>query len=65
MNTGLCFAALLALVRIGLVSDTHVGAFKEDEAVFDRLERSYRLFREHEVTNIFNLGDIAEKNVDA
>ena len=49
-------AAALATVKIGLMSDTHVGCAGAGE----RLEQSYRLFKAHRVDRILNLGDICE-----
>jgi len=51
----------LALTRIGIVTDTHIGA----PGAAARLEQSYRLLKSHGVTNIFNLGDIADQHRDA
>ena len=54
-------ASAPALTRIGIVADTHIGA----PGAAARLEQSYRLLKSHGVTNIFNLGDIADSHVDA
>jgi len=45
-------------VRIGILTDTHIGA-KGCEA---RLEKAYGLFKRLSVDRIFNLGDICEKH---
>jgi len=66
-GAGLFAAAVLlslplpALTRIGIITDTHIGA----PGAAERLERTYRLLQSHGVTNIFNLGDIADQHVDA
>ena len=44
------------VVRIGVMSDTHIGC----EGTAERLEQCYRLFKAKGVDHIFNLGDICE-----
>lgn len=50
-----------ATTKIGIVSDTHIGW----KGSAERLETAYRLFKSQGITNIFNLGDIADRHVDA
>lgn len=57
----LAATASFAATKIGIVSDTHIGW----KGSAERLEAAYRLFKSQGVTNIFNLGDIADRHVDA
>ena len=55
--------AAMAATRIGIMTDTHVGAY--GKASLERLEGCYRLFKEKKVDYIFNLGDIADVHSNA
>ena len=57
--SGLWAADEKPLLKVGLITDTHI---KNDKASCDRVGMAWRLFRSEGVDMVANLGDIADHN---